>query len=64
MGEGRLSSLALMNIKYEMPVNLEGVENLFEAFHHRMMRIASLAYEQILELDRQERASILRIMLS
>ena len=61
MGEGRLSSLALMNIKYDMPVNLEEVENLFEALHPRMMQTASLVYEQVLELDRQVRASILRI---
>jgi len=30
MGEGRLSSLALMHIKYDIPVNLEEVVNLFE----------------------------------
>ena len=47
MGESRLSSLALMHIKYDMPVNLEEEEevNLFEGLHPRMMQFASLVYE-------------------
>ena len=45
MGESRLSSLALMHIKYDMPVNLEEIVNLFEGLHPRMMHFASLVYE-------------------
>ena len=45
MGESRLSSLALMHIKYNMPVNLEEIVNLFEGLHPRMMQFASLLYE-------------------
>ena len=45
MGESRLSSLALMHIKYDMPVNLEEIVNLFEGLHPRMMQFASLLYE-------------------
>ena len=45
MGESRLSSLALMHIKYDMPVNLEEIVNLFEGLHLRMMQFASLLYE-------------------
>ena len=32
MGESRLSSLAIMQIKYDMPIGLDEVVNLFEAF--------------------------------
>ena len=45
MGESLLSSLALMLIKYDMPVNLEEIVNLFEGLHPRMMQFASLLYE-------------------
>ena len=45
MGESRLSSLALMHIKYDMPVNLEEIVNLFEGLHPRMMQFACLLYE-------------------
>ena len=45
MGESRLSSLALMHITYDMPVNLEEIVNLFEGLHPRMMQFASLLYE-------------------
>ncbi|CAH3108699.1 unnamed protein product, partial [Pocillopora meandrina] len=45
MGESRLSSLALMHIKYDMSVNLEEIVNLFEGLHPRMMQFASLLYE-------------------
>ena len=41
MGE----SLALMHIKYDMPVNLEEIVNLFKGLHPRMMQFASLLYE-------------------
>ena len=43
MGESRLSSLALMHIKYDMPVNLEEIVNLFEGLHPRMMQFASFS---------------------
>ena len=45
MGESRLSSLALMHIKYDMPVNLEEIVNLFEGLHPKMMQFASLLHE-------------------
>ena len=45
MGESRLSSLALMHIKYDMPVNLEEIVNLFEGLHPKMMQFGSLLYE-------------------
>ena len=43
MGESRLSALALMHIKYDMPVNLDEIVNLFEGLHSRTMQITSLA---------------------
>ena len=45
MGESRLSSLALMHIKYDMPVDLDEIANLFQVFHPRMMQLSSLLYE-------------------
>ena len=45
MGESRLSSLAIMHIKNDMPVNLDKVVNLFEGLHPRMMQLQSLLYE-------------------
>ena len=45
MGESPLSSLALVHIKYDMPVNLEEIVNLFEGLHPRMMQFARLLYE-------------------
>ena len=46
MGESRLSSLALMHIKYDMPVDLdEIVDNLFQGLHPRMMELSRLLYE-------------------
>ena len=45
MGESRLSSLAIMLIKYNMPINLDEVVNLFERLHLRMMQLQSLLYE-------------------
>lgn len=45
MGESRLSSLALMHIKYDMPVDLDEIVNLFEGLHPRMMQLSSLLYE-------------------
>ena len=55
MGENRLSALALMHIKYDMPFNLDKIVNLFEGLHPRMMQFTSLMYDyqQIeSELDR------------
>ena len=45
MGESRLSALALMHIKYDMPVNLDEMVNLFEGLHLRMMQFTSLVYD-------------------
>ena len=45
MGESRLSALALMHIKYDMPVNLDEIVNLFEGLHPRMMQFTSLVYD-------------------
>ena len=33
VGESRLSALALMHIKYDMPVNFDEIVNLFEGIH-------------------------------
>ena len=45
MGESRLSSLALMHIKYDMPVDLYEIVNLFQGLHQRMMQFSSFLYE-------------------
>ena len=45
MGETRLSALALMHIKYDMPVNLDEIVNLFLGLHPRMMQFTSLVYD-------------------
>ena len=45
MGESMLSALALMHIKYDMPVNLDEIVNLFEGLHPRMMQFTSLVYD-------------------
>ena len=45
MGESRLSSLAIMHIKYDMPINLDEVVNLFEGLHTWMMQLQSLPNE-------------------
>ena len=45
MGESRLSALALMHIKYDMPVNLDEIVNLFEGLHPTMMQFTSLVYD-------------------
>ena len=57
MRERRMSALVLMYIKYEMPVNLNEIANLFEGLHPRMMQFTSLVYdyqqiELLSELDR------------
>ena len=44
-GEGRLSSLAIMHIKNDMPIDIDKVDNLFEGLHPRMMQLQSLLYE-------------------
>ena len=43
-GESRLSSLAIMYIKYDMPIDL-AVVNLFEGLPPRMTQLQSLLYE-------------------
>ena len=45
MGESRLPALALMDIKYDMPVNLDEIVNLFEGLDPRMMQLTSLVYD-------------------
>ena len=45
MGESRLSALALMHIKYDMPFNLDEIVNLFEGLHPRTMQFTSLVYD-------------------
>ena len=49
--------MALMHIKYDMPVNLDEIVNLFEGLHPRMMQFTNLVYdyqeiEKLSELDR------------
>ena len=34
-----------MYIKYDMPVNLDEIVNLFEGLHPRMMQFTSLVYD-------------------
>ena len=45
MRESRMSALVLMHIKYDMPVNLDEIVNLFEGLHPRMMQFTSLVYD-------------------
>ena len=45
MDESRLSSLAIIHIKYDMPIHLDEVVNLFEGLHPRMMQLQSLLYK-------------------
>ena len=45
MRESRMSALVLMHIKYDMPVNLDEIVNLFEDLHPRMMQFTSLMYD-------------------
>ena len=45
MSESRLSSLAIMYIKYDVSIDLDEVVNLFEGLHPRMMQLQSLLYE-------------------
>ena len=45
MGESRLSSLAIMHISYDVPIDLNEVVNLFEDLHPRMVQFQSLLYE-------------------
>ena len=44
MRESRMSALVLMHIKYDMPVNLDEIVNLFQGLHPRMMQFTSLVY--------------------
>ena len=46
-----------MHIKYDMPVNLDEIVNLFEGLHPRMMQFISLVYDyQQIELSELGRA--------
>ena len=45
IGESRLSSLAIMHIKYDMSIDLDEVVSLFEGLHPRMMQLQSLLYQ-------------------
>ena len=45
MGERRLSSLAIMRINYDVPIDLNEFVNLFEDLHPRMVQLQSLLYE-------------------
>ena len=45
MRESRMSALVLMYVKYDMPVNLYEIVNLFEGLHPRMMQFTSLVYD-------------------
>ena len=46
-GEGRLSSLAIMHIKNDMPIDIDKVDNLFEGLNPRMMQLQSLLHENV-----------------
>ena len=39
MGKSRLSSLTLMHIKYDLPVDLEEIVTLFGSLHPRMFSL-------------------------
>ena len=39
MGESMLSSLAIVHIKYDMPIDLNEVVNLFDGLHPRIMQL-------------------------
>ena len=45
VGESRLSALALMRIKYDMPVNFDEIVNFYEGLHPRMMQFTNLVYD-------------------
>ena len=45
MSESRLSSLSIMHIKYDMPIDLDEVVNLLEGLHPKMMQLQILLYE-------------------
>ena len=45
MSESRLSSLAIIHIKYDMSIDMDEVVNLFEGLPPRMMQLQSLLYE-------------------
>ena len=45
MGESTLSSMAIMHIKYDMPIDLDEIVNLFEGLRAWMMQLQSLPYE-------------------
>ena len=37
--------MALIHIRYDMPVNLDKIVNLFEGLHPRMMQFTGLVYD-------------------
>ena len=39
-------SLAIMHIKYDTPIDLDEVVNVFEGLHPRMTQLQSLLYEK------------------
>lgn len=45
MGQTSLSSLALMNVKYDMKIDLEEVVDMFARLHPRLMELTNLIYE-------------------
>ena len=45
MGESRLSSLALMHIKYDMPIDLDEVVEVFACLHPRLMELSNLIFK-------------------
>ena len=45
MGQSTRFSLTIMHIKYDMPIDLDEVVNLFEGLHAWMMQLQSLPYE-------------------
>ena len=44
---GRLSSLAIMHIKNDIPIDIDKVDNLFEGLNPRMMQLQSLLHENV-----------------
>ena len=45
MRESRLSSLALMHIKYDMPIDLDEVVEVFACLHPRLMELSILIFQ-------------------
>ena len=47
MGESRLSSFALVYIKYDMPIDLEDVVDLFARLHPGLMELSNLMFTSV-----------------